>query len=132
MPGRKKNQKGTHRKDLTEAEKEELEALKAELTDSVSSSSQNLSFGEASGAGNVFPIASHFSHGLGSRALSSSAPSSPTRDRSNRVSCGSRPSVRSLVAGFESFSLDSVFQQHPTMQLQEELVPLKNSRTGFK
>ena len=78
MPGRKKKRKGTHRKDLTEAEKEELEALKAELTDSLSSSSQNSSFGEASGAGNVFPIASDFSRGLRSRVLSSSAPSSPT------------------------------------------------------
>ena len=56
MPDRKKKKtrKGTHRKDLTEVDKEELEALKAELTDSISSSSQNSSFGEVSGAGNVF------------------------------------------------------------------------------
>ena len=58
MPDRKKKKtrKGTHRKDLTEVDKKELEALKAELTDSISSSSQNSSFGEASGAGNVSSI----------------------------------------------------------------------------
>ena len=68
MPDRKKKKtrKGTHRKDLTEVDKEELEALKAELTDSISSSSQNSSFGEASGARNVFPIASDSSHSIGS------------------------------------------------------------------
>ena len=83
MPDRKKKKtrKATHRKDLTEEEKEELKALKAELTDSISSSSQNLSFGEVTGAGNVFPIVSDSSHSIvRSRVLSSSVPSSPTLD----------------------------------------------------
>ena len=133
MPDRKKKKtrKGTHRKDLTKVDKEELEALKAELTDSISSSSQNSSFGEVSGAGNVFPIASDSSHSIvRSRVLSSSAPSSPTRDKSTCVSYSSGPSVKSLVAAFESRLCESVFIVN--MALREELDPLTKSRTGFK
>ena len=76
MPDRKKKKtrKGTHRKDLTELDKQELEALKAELTYSISGSSLDSSFGEATGAGNVFPNPSDFSHSIvRSKALSSSA-----------------------------------------------------------
>ena len=112
MPRRKKSSKRSGRKDLTVSEANELEELKAELTDSLdTSSSSNSSVAAASGDGIDFPIASHSSCGFRSRVLSSSAPSSPTRDRSSWVSCGSRPSVKSLVTEFECLSLESVFQQ---------------------
>ena len=119
MTRRRKSKKGSTRKDLSASEKEELEELKADLTDSLESgSSSNSSFVATSGNGIAFPIAFDFSCGLGSRALSSSAPSSPTRDRSIRVSCGSRPSVKSLVAGFECLSVESVFERYINMELR--------------
>ena len=87
-----KSKKSSTRKDLLTSEEKEIEELKTDLTDSLESgSSSNSSFVATSGGGIVFPIASNFSHGLVSRALSSSAPSSPTRDRSFRDSCGKEP-----------------------------------------
>ena len=84
MPRRKKSSKRSGRKDLTVSEANELEELKAELTDSLdTSSSSNSSVVASSGDRAVFPIASHSGHQLvRSRVLSVSAPSSPTRDRS--------------------------------------------------
>ena len=106
MPGRKKNRKGTHRKDLTEAEKEELEALKAELTDSLSGSSQKSSFGEVSGAENVLSIASGSSYSFASSSPEITLSSLPL-DRSDR---------------------DTRSGQSITMTgLDEALTPLKNS-----
>ena len=109
MNRRKKSSKRSDRKkftdpkrDLTPVEAAELEELKAELTDGLdTSSSSNTSFSFTSGDGIVSPIASHSSV-VRARVLSSSAPSSPTLDRSDRASCSSRLSVKSLVAGFES------------------------------
>ena len=96
----RKSRQSSHRKDLTVADQKELEELKDELTDYLeSSSSADSSFVATSGDGIVSPIASHSNHNIvRSRVLSSSAPSSPTRDRSTSVSYSSRPSVKSLGA----------------------------------
>ena len=112
MSGRKKSRKGTHRKDLTASESRELEALKAELTDSLESgSSQNSSFGEASGAGNVLPIASDSKYSPVSSSPESKVSSLPL-DKSDR---------------------DNRSGQSITMTgLDEALAPLKNSRSSFK
>ena len=125
-----KSRKSSHRKDLTVADQRELE-LKDELTDCLdSSSSADSSFVAASGDGIVSPIASHSNYNIvRSRVLSSSAPSSPTGDRNTHVSYSGHRSVRSLIAGFESLSCESVFVN---MTLQEELGPLTKSRAGFK
>ena len=132
MPRNKKSSNRSARKeskkDRNRREAAELEELKAELTDGLdTSSSSNTSVPNTSGDGIVSPTASHFSV-VRSRVLSSSAPSSPTRNRSVRASC-SRLSVKSLVAGFESYSCESIFIN---MGLQEELEPLIRSRAGFK
>ena len=131
MPRRKKSSKRSSRKDLTASEVNELEELKDELTDYLdTSSSSNLSATDSSGDRVFFPTVSHSSHQLvKSRVLSVSAPSSLTCDRSTSTSCSSRLSVKSLVAGFESLSCESVFIN---MALREELDPLTKSRAGFK
>ena len=90
------------------SEVDELEELKAELTDSLdNSSSSNSSAAATSGDGISSPIASHSSHSLvRSRVLSSSVQSSPTHDRSTRVSCSSRLSVKSLVQDLNLFRVN--------------------------
>ena len=137
MPRHKKSSKRSARKDVTDSERDltvtevaELEELKAELTDSLdTSSSSNSSSTFTSGDGIVSPTASHSSLAR-SKVLSSSAPSSPKRDKSIRASCSSsRLSVKSLVAGFQSLSSESIFIN---MELREELEPLSRSRAGFK
>ena len=118
MTRRKKSNKRSNRNDLTDSEVEELKELKADLTDSLETSySSNSSFVATLGDRIASLIASHFSCGLESRVLSSSAPSSPTRDRSTHVSYSSRPSCESIFVN---------------MSLLEELAPLTKSRAGFK